>query len=412
MPAHPPARARLGRRALLRGLAATVATPAMAELLSSCGTELYTTGDLVLASPQHPVRWPLSSRHPRIPPGQTPKPGSTLRIYNYADYLGPGVIKAFEKEYDVNVVVGTFNDGNEAMTKIANGSVPYDLTFPSYDQIGKLVTADLIRPLTKEYITHIDDLWPQFTDPWYDLGWRYTVPYTVYLTGIGWRSDMVDTDIGSLDNPYDVFWDKANRGNCAVIDDWHTTMAMVLLRNDMHDVNTGSSAALALVGDQLRQMQRATNPRVTITMYNDLPLGQYGICSMWSGDAVNAQYYLPKKTKPEVLRYWFPSDGRGLVDNDLMVVLASGENPVAAHLFIDYLLRPEVAAKNFGFIGYQPPQRSINPAQLVSDGYIPENLRKVTVRPREFRVGSRLLEMEPVVEGAWQQVWQEYRANG
>jgi spermidine/putrescine transport system substrate-binding protein len=402
----------LTRRSLLRGLAVTIAAPAMAELMSACGNQLYTSGDLVLAAPTHPVRWPLSTTHRAVEPGRTPQPGSTLRLYCYADYIGPAVMKAFEKKYGVKIVLSTFNDTDEAITKIATGSVAYDIYFPSYDQIGKMVTADLLRPLSHSYIPNIAKLWPQFEDPWYDRGWRYSVPYTVYTTGIGWRTDLVDHDISAMANPYDVFWDRANRDNCAVIDDWHTTMAMVLLRNGINDVNTAKASQLDLVRSQLQSMQQATNPRVTITQYNDLPAGQYAMALMWSGDIVNAVYYLPKHVSPDVLRFWFPSDGRGMVDNDLMVVLAQGDNPVAAHFFINYLLDAKVAAQNFGYIGYQPPQNSINPAELVADGFLPKNLDTATVLPRFFVEGDRLLQLPAAADNAYHQIWQEFKAGG
>ncbi len=263
----------LSRRTLLRGLGAGLLTPAAASLLAACGDQLYTSGKLIIASPDKPVRWPLSTKSPQIEPGQKPRPGSTLKVYNYADYLGPGVLKSFEKEYGVKVSVSTFNDTDEALTKIATGAVNYDLYFPSYDQIGKMVSSDLLRPYTQEYLTNRSELWPQFDSPWYDEGSRYSVPYSVYSTGIGWRSDLVDVDISTLDNPYDVFWDPANRGNVAVIDDWHTMMAMVLLRNGIDDPNTGKAKDLELLRTQLLEMGDVTDPRVTITMYNDLPGG-------------------------------------------------------------------------------------------------------------------------------------------
>ncbi len=399
------------RRSVLRGLTAVVATSALAELLTACGDQLYTSGELVLPSQEDPVRWPMSTKYPQIEPGQMPEPGSTLRIYNYADYLGPRVLKEFEEMYDVKIVVTTFNDGDEAVTKIATGSVAYDVYFPGYDQMAVLANADLLRPLTKDYLPNLKNVWPQFQDPWYDLGARYSVPYSVYTTGIGWRTDMVDFDIAAMDNPFDVFWDPANRSNCAVLDDWHTTMSMVLLRNGL-DVNSARAQDLAVVREQLLEMQAATNPRVTITMYNDLPAGQYGMATMWSGDIVNAVYYLPKKVSPDVLRYWFPTDGRGTVDNDLMVVLGQGENPVAAHHFINFMLDPETAAKNFGYIGYQPPQNSIDPTRLVADGFVPANLESAGVEPRDFTQGYRLLGLEPVVDAEWHQIWQEYKASG
>ena len=100
------------------------------------------------------------------------------------------------------------------------------------------MTGELVRPLNHCYIPNIKNVWPSFTNPWYDQGWRYSVPYTIYTTGIGWRTDQVPADIGALKNPYDVLWDPAYKGKIAVIDDWHTAMAMVLLRNGITDVNT------------------------------------------------------------------------------------------------------------------------------------------------------------------------------
>ncbi len=99
-------------------------------------------------------------------------------------------------------------------------------------------------------------------------------------------------------NPYDVLWDPKYKGKTAVIDDWHTAMAMVLLRRASPTSTPVSEADLKMVGDQLKAMVAATSPKVTITMYNDLPAGQLGLSQMWSGDIINAQSYLPEGTWP------------------------------------------------------------------------------------------------------------------
>jgi hypothetical protein len=70
----------LSRRGFLRAVSAGAGASALASVLSACGDQLYTSGELVIASPDHPVRWPLSTKHPRIEPGQRPRPGSTLRL--------------------------------------------------------------------------------------------------------------------------------------------------------------------------------------------------------------------------------------------------------------------------------------------------------------------------------------------
>jgi spermidine/putrescine transport system substrate-binding protein len=187
---------------------------------------------------------------------------------------------------------------------------------------------------------------------------------------------------------------------------------MVLLKQGITDVNTSSEADLKMVGEQLQALVAATSPKVTITMYNDLPAGQMGLAQMWSGDIINAQSYLAEGTGPEILRYWFPSDGKGLVDNDMLVTLKSGKNPVLSHLFINHMLDAEVAMENFSAIGYQPPQNSITPDSLVQEEFIPENLRSAIVKPEYFDTGYRLLELDAANETAWRNVWQAFQAGG
>ena len=146
-------------------------------------------------------------------------------------------------------------------------------------------------------------------------------------------------------------------------------------------------------------------------MYNDLPGGQFGQCEMWSGDIVNAQYYLPKRTRVDILRYWFPSDGKGMVDNDLMVILTGGKNPVLAHLFLNYLLDFSNAMENFSWLGYQPPQNSINSDLLIKQQLIPPNLKTTVVDPSIWKTGARELELSPSVDSAWHDVWSRFKAG-
>ena len=401
----------LSRRTLLQsGLSIAAAS----TLLAACGGKGAggaSGATLQIASPDNPIKWPIHDDVPMIKSGLKPEAGSTLKIYNYDAYLSPKVVKNFEKEYSVTVEVATFNDTEEAIGKIAGGGLGYDIYFPSYDQIGKLVTAKLVQPLNHDYLPNIDQVWPQFTDPWYDRGWQYSVPYTTYTTGVGWRDDQVTTDISTLPNPYASLWDPELADNVAIIDDWHTAMGMVLLKEGIPNVNSENPQDLAVINEQLKKLAAATDPKVTVAMFNDLPAGQIGLSQMWSGDIVNSVYYLPKGQSPDILRYWFPEDGSGLVDNDLMMILSGGENPVAAHYFLNYILDSDVSLTNFGFTGYQPPLNAINPPKMVEDGYIPENLSTAIVLPEWFDTGERLLGMPIDVEQQWLQVWQEFKAG-
>ncbi len=402
------------RQFLARSAILAAGTPALVAFLDACSrsTPSSSAPSLTLAAPDNPVTWDIADDNKPIADSLAPEKGATLQLYSYADYVSPDAVKSFSDKHGVQVQISTFNDTDEAITKIRGGNVNYDIFYPSYDQISRLVSGKLIQPLNHTYIPNIDNLWPNFTNPWYDQEWRYTVPYTIYTTGIGWRNDQVPADIPALTNPYDVLWDPAYKGKTAVIDDWHTAMSMVLLRQGITDVNTSSEADLKVVGEQLNAMVAATSPKVTITMYNDLPAGQLGVSQMWSGDIINAQSYLPEGTSTDILQYWFPPDGKGLVDNDLMVVLRTAKNPVLAHLFINHMLEPDVAMQNFTAIGYQPPQNSITADSLVAEEFIPENLRTAIVKPEYFDAGYRLLELDAANQDAWQKVWQAFNAGG
>ena len=194
---------RLARRSVLKGALAGLALPTLDGVLAACGGDGGAKANVAaekIPAPDNPIRWPLSKANPPIASGLTPKRGSTLRIYNYADYVSPRVLKDFEKRYGVDIRLSTFNDADEALTKIASKNLKFDLYFPSYDSLGRLIQSDLVRPLNHDYLPNAANLWPSLRDPWYDVGARYTVPYTIYSTGIGWRTDKVSTDIPGLDN--------------------------------------------------------------------------------------------------------------------------------------------------------------------------------------------------------------------
>src|SRR4051794_29129080 len=130
----PHRRPALDRRTLLRNAAALgISVPALGALLEACADAPTGSGNggtstptkLQIASPDHPVTWDIAADNQPIADGLAPEKGPLL-VYNYADYLGPAVLKSFEEKYGVDVKVSTFNDTDEAITKIRTGAVPFD----------------------------------------------------------------------------------------------------------------------------------------------------------------------------------------------------------------------------------------------------------------------------------------------
>jgi spermidine/putrescine transport system substrate-binding protein len=372
------------------------------------------TSVIPIASPANPVLWPINAGNAPIAPDLEPERGGTLRIYNYPDYLNRKVLKQFRRlyaDYDITLELITYNDSQEALAKMRTGTVPFDVIFMTYDYIGKLVYGDLVRPLQHAYIPNIVNVFPEFQNPFYDQEWRYSVPYTVYSTGIGWRADLVSFEPESLSTPYDVFWDPSYRGALAVLDDYREVLGMTILRDGGTDVNTESQAELEVARQSLLAMNQQTQPRVTISGYTDIPEGVLSLSQCWCGDMVTGQYYLPEGVGVDTLRYWFPRDGKGVVNNDFMVLGRTGENPVLAHHFLNYMLNPEVAMENFSFVGYQPPQVTMTPQALIDSGVVPPNLDTAIVRAEDVERGYRTLELPPSIDAEYQVIWQEFKAG-
>jgi spermidine/putrescine transport system substrate-binding protein len=84
---------------------------------------------------------------------------------------------------------------------------------------------------------------------------------------------------------------------------------------------------------------------------------------------------------------------------------------VLAHLFIQHMLDSKVALNNFSYIGYQPPQRTINPESLVAQEFIPKNLASAVVKEEYFKVGYRLLELSVENDAAWHKIWLAFKAG-
>ena len=109
---------------------------------------------------------------------------------------------------------------------------------------------------------------------------------------------------------------------------------------------------------------KTTNLKFDTNEYQHLADGSLWLHQAWSGDMASAPLLPPKGTPASVLRYWWPTDGRGPINNDMFGVLRGARNPVLAHLFLNHLLDPDEAFKNFTFICYQQPLNAMTPEVL------------------------------------------------
>ena len=353
-------------------------------------------------------------------PADTPiERNTTLRVYNWADYLWPRMFREFEDRYSsygVTVELTTFNDISEGIQKMSSGQVAADVFFPDPSWISRLVIAGLLRPLTHELIPNLDEYWPEFKNPFYDGEWRYSVPYTIYTTGIAYRRDHIsDDEVRSRANPYDILWDPAYQGKVTLYDDFRETIGMALLRNGVEDVNTDDPGSIATAKDDILEPHRPDErPAVRST-------GSTRRCRRTSSGSAargRATSWPPSSTtcrrgpRRRSSGFWYPEGGGGMIGNDTLVIPTSGENPRLAHEFVNFMLDKDVSYKNFvNFNGYQTPLTSINPRSLVPD-VIPDNLAETVVRPKYFDDGHFLLALTPDANSLWNAAWDEIKAGG
>jgi spermidine/putrescine transport system substrate-binding protein len=415
---HPRERPTTRRQFLIRAGVVVGSLSGADALLTACGGSAQSTtttggpggwplgpGGIPLARPTHPVtmaRWEAP-----IPSGMKPETGGTFNIFNYPAYIDPAVIKAFGRKYGVTVKVTPFDNIATGVTKLASGTVSPDVTEMTPDQLPRVVAGKLVKPLNLDYIPNLKNVWSGFRSPYYDVGSRYGVPYTVYSTGIAYRTDHVKEDIPNLKpNGWDIFWHAQKyTGKAALLSEERETIAMALLRRGIKDINTEDPKLVNRAVKDLQELYNICSIRVGDVQYEQVPEDKAWLNQAWSGDMMAAYlYYLPNKQTGKLLRFWNPGYGIGPIGNDMWCVCSTTKKPVLAHLFLNYMLDNGVGYKNFvDFNGYQPPFNEIQPESLISKGVIPETLASCVLTERDF--GPKAL-VEAGLTNAGESLWQ------
>lgn len=339
--------------------------------------------------------------------------GGPLRLFNYPDYVNPEVVAGFEEKYGVKVEITTFDTDTESIQKLASGAVKVDVQHSvSASTIYKLIGGGLVQPLNRSYLTNFGNIQPSFADPFYDKGAKYSVPYTIYSTGIGYRADRVDA-AEVAERGWDMIWNGNYKGEISILDDSREALFLAMMRKGNFDINTTDPAVIAAAGADLTELIDLVNIKINIEGYKDIPEGSTTIAHTWNADLIGgALNYLPDGTGPEVLGYWYPADNIGPLGNDCMCVMANAESPVLAHLYLDYLLDLAVAELNFTWNAYLPALVGLDADYLIGKGYVPENLRNAVLTTEQIDKGLRYLPLSPDDELIWEDTWSKFTAGG
>jgi spermidine/putrescine transport system substrate-binding protein len=389
------------RRSFLKGSVTAAALAALA----GCASDLTGSGSVPLPRPSNPVTWPVFTGNGPIKSGLAAERDATLQIYTWEAYINQAVVNAFTKKYKCKAQVTTFNTMDEALSKLRSG-LSFDLLIgATVDVLGQLIEGQLVQPLNHSYLPNIGQAWSDFTNPFYDQQWQYTVPYTIYTTGISWRKDLVHENPYEMANPWAMPWQPKYKGRVAILDDYREGISLGLMKNGIYNLNTTDYRQIGLARRSLEALSGLVNLRIANTDYSDVPTGQTWITNAWSGDMAAAASYMPKGVNVDVVGYWFPANGRGPVANDTNVVLRSSASPVLAHMFLNYLLDLPNVLENISWNGYMQPLTGVTPQVLVKEQILPPSLISTVVTPAYFRRGVAELQLPVDADALWQQAW-------
>jgi len=290
-----------------------------------------------------------------LPPSAKAEIDGDLVYFNWADYLAPKVIKGFQEEYGVKVIESNYDSMEGMYAKLAAGN-QYDIVFPIAKWVVKLRREGKLRSIDPDQLQNADQAFyagSYFNDPWYDAGSKVSIPFTVYKTGIGWRTDKVSTMTGSWED----LWNEDARGQIFTLDDQDETLAMAALLLG-YDVNTAKASELEEM-KKLLISQKEYLRAYSSDDINNLLGGDAWVHHMWSGDFL----YLQQGLADDPTKFDFEAPREGTpINSDTYAIPVNAKHPGTAMVFIDYLLRPENAIRNMNYLYYPFPLRDVLPA--------------------------------------------------
>ena len=384
---------RISRRDLLERIAKVGSAAALAPIIAAC------TGGGVLTATSSATPASSSGGEPSDAPSTPPSPSaaaspeSELFIYNWTDYLAEEVIESFEAKYGTKVTQSFFSNTEEAYAKLGDDGGGYDLSFPISVDVPSFIEKGAIVKLDKSLIPNITNLGTEWSDPGYDPGNEYSVPYMWWTTGVGYDSAQITDELTSSK----ALWDPRWAQHISMLDDFQEVFGLALIQLG-YSANTKDLGELDKAAALLKQQ------KPLVRVYSTDTIATMTSGDVWIGHIWGADRFAIQEVNENVL-YYIPEEG-GVKGSDTLAVFSGAPHPVAAHLFINHILDAENSAANTNFIYYMGPNAA---AKEFID---PEILDDPTINPDQEIVDKleELLNLEQSLRDEYLKRWQELRA--
>jgi putrescine transport system substrate-binding protein len=281
-----------------------------------------------------------------------------LNVYNWSDYIEPSLIEQFEKETGIKVNYEVMDDNALLETKLRAGRTGYDIVVPSASYLANQIKSNIYQPLDRSKLKNYGNLDPVIQKKLeaFDPGNKYAVNYMWGTSGVAYNEEKIkEIDPAAPVNSFAIFYDpnqikKFQKCGVSVLDASTEVIGTVLmyLGKDANSENLDDLKAAEKVLMAIRPYIRTINSSAYI---DNLANGEVCLVLGWSGDVLQAASRAEENKKPFHIKYHIPKEG-AVQFFDNMAIPADAAHVKNAHLFIDFLNRPEIAAKNSNFVVY------------------------------------------------------------
>ena len=299
-----------------------------------------------------------------------------VNVYNWSDYVDPKALDEFTKQTGIKVVYDTYDNNEIVETKLLAGKSGYDIVVPSGPFLQRLIGAKVFAKLDKSKLPNLSNQWPEVTQRLavFDPGNQYAVNYMWGTTGIGINVKKVKAALGDM--PLNT-WDLVMKPEIAA----KLKGCGIYMLDSPEDLFPGILAYLGLnpdskkpedlqkAGDALFRIRGNVQKFHSSEYINALANGDICVAVGYSGDVIQARKRAEEAKNDVDVQYIIPREG-ALMWFDSMAIPADAKNVAEAHEFINYMMKPEVAAANSNFISYASgnlPAKDLIKAEVVSD---------------------------------------------
>lgn len=324
--------------------------------------------------------------------------GTKLYVYNWGEYISDGaddtldVNKAFEEKYGIDVVYDNF-DNNEVMySKLKSGGVSYDVVIPSDYMIERMIAEGMLEKLDFSNIPNYKYIPDQYKNLAHDPKNEYSVPYTVGMVGLIYNTKMID----EAPDSWTALWDENYANSILMINNPRDAFAIAQSILGM-DYNNESPAAWRVAAELLKEQKNVYPAYVNDEIFLKMEVGEAALAPYYAGDFLTMQ-----ENNPD-LDFVYPKEGVNFFV-DGACILKGAQNKLAAELYINFLLEPEVALANAEYICYASPHTEVytNPEYSFYQNEI--------LYPEEGKFKTQLfLNLDPEILALMSSLWDDVK---